>query len=69
MNKTDREMVIKLYKNMYFYYLENVGKRSEITGMLITPRRISRVLERILELGGDIPTEPYEVCWEEITKV
>ena len=30
---------------------------------------IALCTERILELGGEIPTEPYEVCWEEITKV
>ena len=66
---TDKEVVIRINQNMMYYYVENIGKRSEITGALITPKMIALCTERILELGGEIPTEPYEVCWEEITKV
>ena len=69
MNLTDKEIVIRLNRNMLFYYIENIGYHSEITGAIITPRMIALCTERILELGGEIPTEPYEVCWEEITKV
>ena len=63
----ERRMIINIYKNMLFYYLENIGNKSRITGAIITPRMISLITERILELGGTIPTEPYEVCWEEIS--
>ena len=66
---TDRELVIRMNRNMLFYYVENIGKRSEIAGAIITPKIIALCTERILELGGEIPTEPYEMCWEEITKV
>ena len=65
----DRDIVIGVYRNMLFYYIQNIGKNSQITGAKITPRMISLITERILELGGTIPSEPYEVCWEEITKV
>lgn len=54
---------------MLFYWIDNIGSRSKITGAKITPLMIATMTERILELGGDIPTEPYEVCWEEIIKV
>jgi hypothetical protein len=66
---SDREMVVRIYKNMYFYYLDNIGKKSKITGAKITPRMVALMTQRILELGGSIPSEKYEVCWEEITKV
>ncbi len=66
---TDKEVVIRMNRNMLFYYIENIGKRSEIAGALITPRMIALCTQRILELGGEIPSEPYEVCWEEIVKV
>ena len=69
MNLTDKEIVIRINRNMLFYYIENIGYNSQITGAKITPKMIALCTERILELGGDIPTEPYEVCWEEITKV
>ena len=66
---TDKEIVIRMNRNMLFYYIENMGKRSQIAGALITPRMIALCTERILELGGKIPSEPYEVCWEEIARV
>ena len=69
MRTTDKDIVIRINRNMLFYYIENIGYHSEITGAIITPRMIALCSERILELGGEIPTEPYEVCWEEITKV
>jgi len=69
MINTDKELVIRMNRNMLFYYVENIGKRSEIAGAIITPKIIALCTERILELGGEIPTEPYEMCWEEITKV
>ena len=66
---TDKEVVIRLNQNMMYYYVENIGKRSEITGALITPKMIALCTERILELGGTIPTDPYEMHWKEITQV
>ncbi len=66
---TDKEIVIRMNRNMLFYYIENIGKRSKIAGAIITPNMIALCTERILELGGEIPTEPYEMCWEEITQV
>ena len=65
----DNEVVVRIYRNMLFYYIENLGKNSKITGAFITPKMVALCTERILELGGEIPSEPYEVCWEEITKV
>tara|TARA_Y100000004_G_scaffold173913_1_gene212204 strand:+ start:921 stop:1127 length:207 start_codon:yes stop_codon:yes gene_type:complete len=65
----DKELIISIYRNMLFYYIQNVGKKSKITGATITPKMISLITERIFELGGTIPSETYEVCWEEITKV
>lgn len=65
----DKQMIVSIYKNMYYYYLTRVGQKSEITGELITPKMIVNIIQRILELGGKIPNEPYEISWEEITEV
>ena len=32
----DKQMIVSIYKNMYYYYLTRVGQKSEITGELIT---------------------------------
>ena len=69
MKLTDKEIVIRIYRNMLFYWIDNIGSKSKITGAKITPLMIATMTERILELGGDIPIESYEMCWEEITKV
>lgn len=66
---SDNKMIIKIYRNMLFYWIKNIGQKSKITGAKITPLMIATMTQRILELGGTIPSEPYEVCWEEITKV
>ena len=69
MNLTDKEIVIRINRNMLFYYIENIGYNSQITGAKITPKMIALCTERILELGGTIPTAPYEMHWKEITQV
>ncbi len=61
---TDKEATISMYKNMLSYYIENVGEVSEIANTRITPRMIILCVERIYELGGRIPSEEYEICWE-----
>ena len=66
---TDKELVVGIYKHMYYYYLGRVGKKSEITGAIVTPKMIMLIIQRILELGGKIPNESYEITWEEITEV
>ena len=46
----DKQMVVSIYKNMYYYYLTRVGQKSEITGELITPKMIVNIIQRILEI-------------------
>ena len=54
---------------MLFYYYENMGLYSEIGGCKITPKLVAKITERYLELGGVLPSEHYEICWEEELKV
>lgn len=50
---------------MLFYYYDNMGYTSQIAGCRITPKLVAKVTERYLELGGELPSEHYEICWEE----
>ena len=68
MTRTDKE-IRSILRNMLFYYYENIGSISKIGGCLITPSLIAKVTERYLELGGKLPSEHYEICWEEKLKV
>lgn len=68
MDSTKRK-ILEMYRSMLFYYYENIGKVSEIGGALITPKLIAKTTERFLELGGELPKEHYEVCWEDRQKV
>ena len=43
---------------MLNHYYDNMGKKSKFTGDTITPKMISRVTERYLELGGKLTREP-----------
>ena len=47
----DKQMIVSIYKNMYYYYLTRVGQKSEITGELITPKMIVNIIQRILEFN------------------
>ena len=50
---------------MLFYYYDNMGSISQIGSCKITPKLVAKVTERYLELGGELPSEHYEICWEE----
>ena len=54
-----------MYKSMLFYYYENMGSISQIGSCKITPKLVAKITERYLELGGELPSEHYEICWEE----
>ena len=58
---TDKELVRSILRDMLNYYYENIGKSSKYTGDIITPKMVSRVTERYLELGGKLTSEKYEI--------
>ena len=58
-----------MYENILSYYIDNVGKISKIANTRITPRMIILCAERIYELGGSIPSEDYDICWEGIEEL
>ena len=57
---TDREYVRNVLRDMLNHYYDNVGEKSQYTGDIITPKMISRVTERYLELGGKLTREECE---------
>ena len=69
MENKEKQMIRGMLRNMLFYYYENMGKISEIAGCKITPRLVAKTTERYLELGGELPSEHYEICWEKRPKV
>ena len=66
---TDRAYVREILRDMLNYYYENMGKSSKYTGDIITPKMISRVTERYLELGGKLTREEHEIDREGHKKV
>ena len=58
-----------MYENILSYYIDNVGKISKIANTRITPRMIILCAERIYELGGRIPSEDYDICWEGVEEL
>ena len=66
---TDKEYVKGVYANMLNHYYENIGKKSKYTGEIITPKMVSTLTERFIELGGKFKIESDEVNWEELEKV
>ena len=56
---TDREYVRDVLRDMLNHYYDNIGEKSQYTGDIITPKMISRVTERYLELGGKLTREEY----------
>ena len=51
---TDRQYVRDTLRDMLIHYNKNMGNPSKYTGDIITPKMISRVTERYLELGGKL---------------
>ena len=49
---------------MLNHYYDNMGKPSQYTGDIITPRMVSGVTRRYLELGGKLTREPNAIDWE-----
>ena len=58
-----------MYENILSYYIDNVGEISKIANTRITPRMIILCAERIYELGGSIPSEDYDICWEGVEEL
>ena len=57
---TDRIYVRGILRDMLNHYYDNIGKPSKYTGDIITPKMISRVTERYLELGGKLTREEHK---------
>ena len=57
---TDKEYVKDILRDMLNHYYDNIGEKSKYTGDIITPKMISRVTERYLELGGKLTREECE---------
>ena len=66
---TDRIYVRGILRDMLNHYYDNIGKPSKYTGDIITPKMISRVTERYLELGGKLTREEHEANREEYQEV
>ena len=66
---TDREYARDILRDMLNYYYDNIGEKSKYTGDTITPKMISRVTERYLELGGKLTREEHEIDREGHKKV
>ena len=66
---TDREYVKDILRGMLNHYYDNIGEKSKYTGDIITPKMISRVTERYLELGGKLTREPCEADSERYEEV
>ena len=66
---TDRIYVRGILRDMLNHYYENIGQPSKYTGDIITPKMISRVTERYLELGGKLTREECEANREEYQEV
>ena len=64
--RTDREVVVDMYKNMLIYYYENIGNKSKHSGEIITPRLIQTLMIRYLELGGKLPLGENETREQEL---
>lgn len=62
---SDKEYVKEILRDMLNHYYDNIGEKSIFTGDIITPKMISRVTERYLELGGKLTREPNEISGEE----
>ena len=58
---TEREYIRGILRDMLNHYYDNMGKPSQYTGDIITPRMVSGVTRRYLELGGKLTREKYEV--------
>lgn len=69
LDNIERQHILSMYKSMLFYYYDNIGSISEIGGCRITPKLVAKITERYLELGGVLPSQHYEICWEEELKV
>ena len=52
---TSTANVKKNYKDQLIYYYNNVGKKSEIAGIIITEDLISIIERRYRQLGGHLP--------------
>ena len=74
MSEAMNRYVRGIYKDMLFYYIENIGKPSKYTEdskkqLIITPRMITNQAKLYLSKGGELPSERDEVNWEEVEAV
>ena len=51
----------KGYKDQLIYYYNNIGKKSEIAGVIITEELISEIERRYKQLGGSIPISKKDI--------
>jgi len=63
---TQRQLIRGILRDMLNHYYDNMGKPSKYTGDIITPKIVSGVTRRYLELGGKLTSEPNDIDWEGI---
>jgi len=63
---TERQYIRGILRDMLNHYYDNMGKPSKYTGDIITPKIVSGVTRRYLELGGKLTSEPNDIDWEGI---
>ena len=63
---TEKQYIRGILLDMLNHYYENMGSPSKYTGDIITPKMVSGVTRRYLELGGKLTSEPNDIDWEGI---
>ena len=57
-------IIKKGYKDQLIYYYNNINKKSEIAGIIITEGLISVIENRYEELGGSLPVSVEDILQE-----
>ena len=57
-------MVKKGYRDQLIYYYNNINKKSEIAGAMITESLISIIEKRYGQLGGSLPISVEDILKE-----
>ena len=59
-----RSQVKKGYKDQLIYYYNNMGKKSEIAGCIITEKLVSVLEKRYKQVGGFLPIKKADILEE-----
>ena len=59
-----RSQVKKGYKDQLIYYYNNMGKKSEIAGCIITEKLVSVLEKRYKQVGGFLPIKKEDILEE-----